>query len=122
VGDALELLAEIRERFRAAYLQMLKLVLAKGRPTTVCTIYDSIPGLPPSEKSAIALFNDVIVDCAVRAALPVIDLRLVCNHPSDYSHLSSIEPSAVGGAKIARVIAEIATKHDFAIGRSVIFW
>jgi hypothetical protein len=51
----------------------------------------------------------------------VIDLRLVCDRPADYSHVSPIEPSAAGGGKIARVIAEVGARHDFAAGRSVIY-
>jgi hypothetical protein len=51
----------------------------------------------------------------------VIDLRIVCNQPADYSHVSPIEPSAVGGAKIARMIAEVVTTHDFERRRSVIY-
>jgi len=58
---------------------------------------------------------------AFSAGLPVIDLRLVCDRPSDYSHVSPIEPSMVGGAKIVRVIAELVTTHDFARHRSTIY-
>lgn len=122
VGDALEVLAEMGRGFREEYRRMLAAVAALGKPTSVCTIYDSIPGLPPSEKCAVALFNDTILGAAFLAGIPVIDLRLVCNHPSDYSHVSTIEPSTVGGAKIAAAIAKVATTHDFASGRSVVYW
>jgi hypothetical protein len=51
----------------------------------------------------------------------VIDLRLLCDQPGDYSPLSPIEPSVAGGSKIARVLAEVATSHDFGSPRSVIY-
>jgi hypothetical protein len=121
VGEALGVIQEVRTRFRLSYRSMLQALSAVGKPTAVCTVYDAIPGLGPAEQAALASFNEVILREAFLAGLPVIDLRLVCDRPADYSHVSPIEPSMVGGAKIARVIAEIATTHDFAHRRSVIY-
>jgi hypothetical protein len=100
---------------------MLDALLAVGKPATVCTVYDEIPGLGPAEKAALAGFNEIILREAFSVSVPVIDLRLICNRPSDYSHVSPIEPSAVGGAKIVRVIAEVVTMHDFGKRRSTVF-
>jgi hypothetical protein len=69
----------------------------------------------------LAGFNEIILREAFLAGLPVIDLRLVCDRPSDYSHVSPIEPSVVGGAKIVRVIAEVVTTHDYGRRRSTIY-
>ena len=91
------------------------------KPTAVCTVYDAIPGLGPAELTALGGFNEVILREAFAAGLPVIDLRLVCDRPADYSHVSSIEPSMLGGAKIAGVIAELATTHDFARRLSIVY-
>jgi hypothetical protein len=121
VGEALGLIHEVRARFRDSYRAMLRVLCAREKPAAVCTVYDAIPGLGPAEQAALAGFNEVILREAFSAGLPVIDLRLVCDRPSDYSHVSSIEPSVVGGAKIARVIAEIATTHDFGRRRSMIY-
>jgi hypothetical protein len=121
VGDALALLSEIHTRFRAEYHAMLQAVLAVEKPTAVCTIYDAIPGREPVEMLALGIFNEVILREAFQAGLPVIDLRLVCTQAADYSPLSPIEPSTVGGAKIARLIAEVARRHDFAQGRTVVY-
>jgi hypothetical protein len=121
VGDALGLLHDIRARFRQAYRTMLHALAGVGKPTAVCTVYDAIRGLGSAEQTALAGFNEVILREAFSAGLPVIDLRLVCDRPSDYSHVSPIEPSAVGGAKIARVILEVITAHDFGQGRSTIY-
>lgn len=121
VGDALVLLHEVQSRFRDSYRAMLDALSQVRRPSVVCTVYDAIPGLGPSEQVALAGFNEIILREAFRAGLPVIDLRLVCTQPSDYSHVSPIEPSATGGAKIARVVADVATTHDFQRRQSVIF-
>jgi hypothetical protein len=122
VEKALGLVSEVRGRFRDSYRAMLRVLGAREKPTVVCTIYDAIPGLGPAEQAALAGFNEVILREAFSARLPVIDLRLVCDRPSDYSHVSSIEPSMVGGAKIARLIAEVATTHEFDGGRSIIYF
>lgn len=121
VGEALHLMDEVRTRFRASYRDMLRQLAVVGMPTAVCTVYDAIPGLGPAEQTALAGFNEIILREAFGFWLPVIDLRLVCDRPADYSHVSPIEPSVVGGAKIARMIAEVATTHDFDCRRSVIY-
>jgi hypothetical protein len=64
----------------------------------------------------------VILRSALNARAAVIDLRPVCDKPADYSDVSPIEPSALGGAKIARVIAEVAVKHDFSLRGGSVFW
>jgi hypothetical protein len=121
VGEGLCLIHDVGTRFRQSYRAMLQALSAIGKPTAVCTVYDAIPGLGPAEQVALGGFNEVILREAFLAGLPVIDLRLVCDRSSDYSHVSPIEPSVVGGAKIARVIAEVATTHDFGRRRSVIY-
>jgi hypothetical protein len=121
VGEALGLLQEVRARFGNIYRAMLRALLDAGKPAAVCTIYDAIPGLGPAEQAALAGFNEVILREAFLAGLPVLDLRLVCDRPSDYSHVSPIEPSVTGGSKIARVIAEVALTHDFTRRKSIIY-
>jgi hypothetical protein len=121
VGDALGLVHEVRSRFRHSYRAMLEALGAVGKPTAVCTVYDAVPRLGPAEQVALASFNEVILREAFLAGLPVIDLRLVCDRPADYSHVSPIEPSVMGGAKIARVITELVTTHDFGRHCSMIY-
>jgi hypothetical protein len=121
VDDALALMAEARARFQESYREMLRALGAVGLPAAVCTVYDAIPGLGPAEQVALAGFNEVILREAVAAGVAVIDLRLVCDRPADYSNVSPIEPSAVGGAKIARVIADVVTTHDFGGRRTAVF-
>jgi lysophospholipase L1-like esterase len=121
VGEALGLVRDLGTRFQRSYRAMLQALSEANKPTTVCTVYDAIPGLGPAEQAALAGFNEIILREAFRAGFPVIDLRLTCDQPSDYSHVSPIEPSMTGGAKIARAIAEVARSHDFSQRRSAIY-
>lgn len=121
VAEAQELIAQIQTRFRRDYEALAQAIVRLAHPAIFCTVYDAVPGLGAPARVALTAFNDVILRTAFRHRGPVIDLRLVCAEDADYSSLSPIEPSSVGGAKIARVIAEIATRHDFTSGQSVIY-
>jgi hypothetical protein len=122
VGEALAIFQRVQTRFREAYGAMLRAVGACAKPAAACTVYDAIPGLGPADQAALAGFNAVILREAFAAGLPIIDLRLVCDQPVDYSPISPIEPSVLGGAKITRVIVEVVTTHDFGCGRSTIYF
>jgi hypothetical protein len=121
VRKALAMLAEAIGEFRDAYIRMLAQVRERGLPLTVCTIYDAIPTLEAAERAALAGFNDVITRAAVVAGIPLLDLRVICNHPDDYSPLSPIEPSVVGGAKIADTICRLVSSHAFETGRTAVW-
>jgi lysophospholipase L1-like esterase len=118
---AAELLASWQARFRRDYRRMLNVVLSRGLPLAVSTIYDGVPGLAPGLRTAIAPFNDVILREAAARRLPVLDLRLVCDHPGDYAASSPIEPSAQGARKIAAAIAEMVSAHDPAAARTAVY-
>lgn len=121
VIEAAELLASWQAEFRFEYRRMLDGVLARGLPVAVSTIYDSVPGLSPGLRAALAIFNDVILREAAARQLPVLDLRLVCDHPDDYSQASPIEPSQQGGRKIAAAIAELLCSQETGAQRTVVF-
>jgi hypothetical protein len=114
-------LASAQEEFRRDYQEMLRGVLEENKPTVLCTVYDAIPELPREAVTALSAFNDVILREAFRYALPVLDLRLICDEASDYSELSPIEPSEKGGAKIVQGIVRLLTTHDFARRESVVY-
>jgi hypothetical protein len=107
VGGAVHRLAEARDRFRTTYETMLEAVLEPQLPTALCTIYDANYPEPQAKviTAALTLFNDVITRSAFKRGLPLIDLRLICDKPSDYAN--PIEPSVTGGDKIARAIAQV---------------
>jgi len=46
-------------------------------------------------------------------------LRLICSEKADYAN--PIEPSDIGGRKIAQKIFELIEKHDFSKRRTQIF-
>lgn len=122
VAAALTPLAAIRDQFESHYQQMLEAVLKRGLPTAVCTIY--YPQFPDAQLQRIAvaaltLFNDCILRLAFARGIPVLDLRLICNEARDYAN--EIEPSAQGGSKIAAVIAQVVTQHDFSTQRTTLF-
>ena len=92
-----------------------------NKPLAVCTVYDCVPGYEGSPMTALAMFNEVILREAFIAKVPVIDLRLICGDPADYSEISAIEPSAEGGEKIVQAIARLLTNHKFESKQSIIY-
>ena len=107
-ADALRLIAASVREFEARYRAAVAGCRARGLPLVVCTIYNgNFPDPDYRERAVVALtaFNDAIVRTACAHGLDVIDLRAVCDLPQDYAN--PIEPSSVGGAKIARAIARV---------------
>ncbi|GAD79529.1 SGNH/GDSL hydrolase family protein [Vibrio ezurae] len=110
VGEALDTLFHIREKFRSTYQAMLDTMESKfaNHPfcddITLCTVYDKIPTLSNQEKCALGLFNEVILHEAKTRNLSVLDLRVLCDQPEDYAPVSPIEPSKYGAEKIAKQI------------------
>jgi hypothetical protein len=121
VLEAADLLAAWQAGFRHAYRDMLDLLLAQRIPLAVATIYDAVPGLSAGLRVALAPFNDVIVREAAQRRLPLLDLRLVCTDRDDYASCSPIEPSALGGYKIAAAIGELVHAQPPAAPRTVMY-
>ena len=119
--QVIDKLAAVRTQFRADYLAMLKQVMALRMPVVVCTIYDAIPEFSDREATGLALFNDMIISCASEYGIPVIDLRKICDDREDFSKLSPIEPSELGGAKIVSSIKNVILNHDFTSTRTCIY-
>ena len=120
-AEALLGLAEIAADFERRYLAMLEAVLASELPTAICTIY--YPRFPDTTLQTIAVtalsvFNDCIVRAALVHRLPLLDLRFVCTEDGDYA--DPIEPSARGGEKISKAIADM-LQHGFASSRTEVF-
>ena len=122
VSEALEKLATVREAFAQDYRAMLDEVMARGLPVAVCTIYDARFTDAKQRRLAslgLTLFNDCITREASARALALIDLRLICTAAEDLAN--PIEPSVIGGAKIASAIAAFASDYDWATGRCEVF-
>ena len=122
VADALSRMSAIAQQFALEYETMLKTILARGLPTTLCTVYDPNFTEAPLQQimqTALVIFNDIILRQAIRAGFPVIDLRQVCTSSEDYAN--AIEPSVAGGAKIAATIIKATTAHDFSTQRTTVY-
>ena len=106
-------LAQVHAAFRTRYATMLHAVIDRGKPVAVCTVYDS--NFDPPRKAladvALSVFNDAIIRCACDAGVPVIDLRRIFTARADYAN--DIEPSEIGGAKMAKAIVRVAAEHPF---------
>jgi hypothetical protein len=138
IGEALDFFNEKVQEFERDYIKMLTNVIKYGLKTTLCTIYNpcfdhdkmdrisymiplnaNIKELQRRSTTALPLFNNIIFQEAFNFGLPLMDLRLIFNDMADYSN--PIEPSVVGGMKMAKIIKEISNNHDFSIKNSVVY-
>jgi hypothetical protein len=121
-AQVLNQLAVRSAEFSSRYEAVIDRLTSQKLPVAVCTIYYpnfSQPELQRIACAALSVFNDVILREAVRRGLPIIDLRLICDTPTDYAN--EIEPSGSGGRKIANVIYKLVNEHQFSKKRTVIY-
>lgn len=110
MAKSIETLAALASDFEGRYRAAIGACLETRLPMAVCTIYNGCfedQSFQHIASTTLTVFNDAIIRVAVEHRLSVIDLRMVCNKPEDYAN--PIEPSSVGGAKIARVIVGLVT-------------
>ncbi|MFT6207061.1 MAG: hypothetical protein ACJA0T_000965 [Colwellia sp.] len=112
VHEAMTLFAKILKGFRSDYKNMLKVAKKRTNNVTVCTIYNQVPGIDEATKTALALFNEVILEEAFIHDVAVIDLRILCDEHDDYAPISPIEPSGQGGDKIATSIHDLSMLYQ----------
>ena len=108
VAKAVEALAEASRRFEEKYRLAVAACRQVPVPLTLCTIYNGC--FPDADfqrmaTTVAAVFNDVILRVGFEFGLAMIDLRFVCSSIADYAN--PIEPSSLGGAKIARSIVNL---------------
>jgi hypothetical protein len=110
VGESFQRMKPLLDKFRENYEAIVAKLIALYSEVRVCTIYNKIPGeelnIGSTEMLALSLYNDIITEVASRNNLPVIDLRVICDTDECYSPVSPIEPSDVGGERIARAICK----------------
>ena len=109
-AEALAALADVSQEFEEEYRRAVGACRQLQLPLTLCTIYDGC--FPDAEfqrlaSTALMVFNDAILRVGIEFGLSIIDLRFVCSSPNDYAN--PIEPSSIGGAKIARSVVTLAT-------------
>jgi lysophospholipase L1-like esterase len=118
-AEVLTLLAGAAGEFEERYRRLIARLLESALPLTVCTIYNG--NFPDRDfqriaSTALSSFNDAILRVGFERRLTIIDLRLVCDEPADYAN--PIEPSSIGGAKIARAIAAAVGVTNVVLGSS----
>jgi hypothetical protein len=109
-AQAFTMLADATREFEAAYRKTVAVCMKRDLPLAICTIYNG--NFPDKDfqrraTTAVAVFNDAIIRVGGENKLTVIELRRVCDQPQDYAN--PIEPSSIGGAKIAKAIARVVT-------------
>lgn len=112
-AEALDRLALAVREFEASYRRALEACLRRRLPLVICTIYHGNfpdPGYRQRVAFALAGFNDVIIRLALENRLRVLDLRQICRRPEDYAN--PIEPSSLGGDRIARAIVRTLAETD----------
>ena len=138
IGDALQKMYLIGESFQKDYSEMVDLVLSHNLTTTFCSIYyprfhsrslsrveSYLPMRANGETiqqmamAAETIFNDIITYEIFKRNLPLIDLRVLCDEDQDFAN--PIEPSCIGGMKIANKIKGITLNHDFSKNVSKVY-
>jgi hypothetical protein len=122
VAEALLLMSDVKQKFEQDYRSAMGHVARLERPTAICTIYNPryMEMLQQTlATTALSIFNDVIIHVASEYKWPVLDLRLICTSDADYAN--PIEPSAIGGEKIAKGIARLFHEHDYSKPKTVIW-
>ncbi len=112
-AQAISALADISLGFEESYRRAVGACIQTHLPLTLCTIYNGCFPDPIYQRlisTALMVFNDVILRVGIESELAMIDLRLVCSSSDDYAN--PIEPSSIGGEKIARAIVNsVSSEH-----------
>jgi lysophospholipase L1-like esterase len=119
--ESIKTLADVACDFEARYRMVITTCLNTGLALAVRTVYNGCfedQSFQRIASTTLTLFNDAIIRVAIEHSLPVIDLRSVCAMREDYAN--PIEPSSVGGAKIARVIVGLVCGATTSAGTRIV--
>ena len=138
IGESLQHMYRIGENFKIIYSEMVDLVLSYNIPTTFCSIYyprfdarslnrvqhymSAIQNGREIQEMAMAaetIFNDIITYEIFKRKIALIDLRVLCDDDEDFAN--PIEPSCLGGMKIAKTINKITNDHNFEINSCEVY-
>lgn len=108
--DVLVRLWSIREEFRRSYAALLDCLALTRRPVLVLTVYNPCfhghgfdAAYQQAAESAVSIIDDVIQQEAGRRSFDILELRTLFHDRADYAN--PIEPSALGGAKLAKCVS-----------------
>ena len=137
VGEALVYVNTLRNQFETRYKKMLQHALSQQLPLTICSVYyprfhsqnlervfpdgnrENGETLQQMAMAALANFNDAIFRQAFQLKVPLIDLRVLCDDDEDFAN--PIEPSAVGGQKIARAIVDMLDSSEGSANKTIVY-
>lgn len=112
--EVLVKMQSIRNAFHQSYDALLQKIRRQNSNIVVMTIYNpkfSAHGMDIEDElaaeSALSIFNDVIQQAALSNKCDVLDIRPLFTEGADFAN--PIEPSAIGGEKLAKAIAEKVT-------------
>ena len=105
--EVLARLGKIREEFHRTYAKLLDRLALTRAPVLVLTVYNPSfdsdgrdIAYQKAAEGAVSIFNDVIQQEAHRRSFDILELRTLFTDRADYAN--PIEPSALGGAKLAQ--------------------
>ena len=100
----------LREEFRRTYASLLDRLALTRRPVLVLTVYNPCfdgQGMEATyqqaAESAVSILNDVIQQEGQCRSFDILELRTLFSDQADYAN--PIEPSAIGGAKLAKGVS-----------------
>ncbi|RST50671.1 SGNH/GDSL hydrolase family protein [Variovorax sp. MHTC-1] len=105
-ADVLRIFSNIGNSFEATYNLIVSRCLKMVSRMSVCTIYEGSFADEDYQRrvsSALSFFNDRITKIALANHVEILDLRTVCSVPEDF--VKNIEPSMLGGRRIAQAVA-----------------
>ena len=121
--DVLVRLWSIREGFRRSYAALLDRLAVTRRPVLVFTVYNPCfqghgfdAAYQQAAESAVSIIDDVIQQEARRRSFEILELRALFDDRADYAN--PIEPSAIGGAKVAKCLSDW-VKSNAQLGRKL---
>ncbi len=100
---------EIIEPFKKQYETIVANLSNRRANLLLCTVYegdlvdsDEFSDVNNSSKTMVSIFNDIVYRTANKYGADVLELRDIFVRPEDYSN--PIEPSHIGGGKLAKAI------------------
>jgi hypothetical protein len=121
-GDGVDNFGRMRESFMLKYRKILSKVVDACPKTIPCTVYAGNfddQTLQSRVETVLPIINDAIIGAAYDFGLPLIELRQVFVHETDYA--SPLEPSVRGGEKLSRAMVNVLRRHDFSLERTSIY-
>ncbi len=103
----------LADAFSSRYESVVRPLVGRTQRTVLCTIYEVRLEPPPLAELArvlLGVFNDRILQAAMKFGVEVLELRSICTDPDDF--VLQIEPSAQGAEKVALGIRDLVASRE----------